>query len=95
MAERSTRARVTDVKEISGNGVTAKVDGMDVAIGNNKLMKSLGIDAMECHQVGTVVHMAVNGAYAGHILIADVVKEHSAEAHPGTEKRLESARPSC
>ena len=74
------QSRVTDVKEISGNGVTAKVDGMDVAIGNNKLMKSLGIDAMECHQVGTVVHMAVNGAYAGHILIADVVKEHSAEA---------------
>ena len=74
------QSRVTDVKEISGNGVTAKVDGMDVAIGNNKLMKSLDIDAMECHQVGTVVHMAVNGAYAGHILIADVVKEHSAEA---------------
>ena len=74
------QSRVMDVKEISGNGVTAKVDGMDVAIGNNKLMKSLGIDVMECHQVGTVVHMAVNGAYAGHILIADVVKEHSAEA---------------
>ncbi len=74
------QSRVTDVKEISGNGVTAKVDGMEVAIGNGKLMKSLGFDAMECHQVGTVVHMAVNGVYAGHILIADVVKEHSAEA---------------
>lgn len=72
--------RVSDVKEISGNGVTANVDGIPVAVGNSKLMKNLGIEALECHQVGTVVHIAVDGVYAGHILIADVVKEHSAEA---------------
>ena len=72
--------RVTGVKEISGNGVTALVDQIPVAVGNAKLMRQLGIDFVPCSQVGTIVHVAVNGAYAGHILIADVVKEHSAQA---------------
>ena len=67
-------SRVTDVEEISGNGVTAKVDGVRVAAGNSKLMEKLGVDCMECHSVGTVVHMAVNGKYAGHILISDQIK---------------------
>lgn len=72
--------RVTDVEEISGNGVTAKVDGVRVAAGNSKLMEKLGVDCMECHSVGTVVHMAVNGKYAGHILISDQIKPHAKEA---------------
>lgn len=72
--------RVTDVKEISGNGVTAKVDGISVAVGNTKLMKRIGVEAVECHQVGTVIHVAIDGAYAGHILISDVLKPTSKEA---------------
>ena len=72
--------RVTEVEEISGNGVTAKVDGMRVAAGNSKLMEKLGVDCMECHSVGTVVHMAVDGKYAGHILISDQIKPHAKEA---------------
>ena len=72
--------RVTDVKEISGNGVTAKVDGISVAVGNTKLMKRIGVEAVECHQVGTVIHIAIDGAYAGHILISDVLKPTSKEA---------------
>ena len=72
--------RVTDVEEISGNGVTAKVDGISVAVGNTKLMKRIGVEAVECHQVGTVIHVAINGAYAGHILISDVLKPTSKEA---------------
>ena len=63
--------RVTDVEEISGNGVTAKVDGTPVAVGNVKLMKRIGVEAVECHQVGTVIHVAIDGAYAGHILISE------------------------
>ncbi len=74
------RNRVLDVEEISGNGVTAKVDGVFVAAGNVKLMKRLGIEYKECHHVGTVVHMAVDGAYAGHILISDLIKPHAKEA---------------
>ncbi|MGN0131593.1 MAG: heavy metal translocating P-type ATPase [Lachnospiraceae bacterium] len=74
------RNRVSDVEEISGNGVTAKVDGIAVAAGNAKLMKKLGVEYADCHSVGTVVHMAVDGAYAGHILIADVLKPHAKEA---------------
>lgn len=74
------RNRVTDVEEISGNGVIAKVDGITVAAGNAKLMKRLDIEYKECHYVGTVVHMAVNGVYAGHILISDVLKPHAKEA---------------
>ena len=74
------RNRVTDVEEISGNGVIAKVDGTAVAAGNAKLMKRLGIEYKECHHVGTVVHMAVDGTYAGHILISDILKPHAKEA---------------
>ena len=73
------RSRVTEIEEISGNGVTAKVDGVAVAAGNAKLMERLGIVYKECHQVGTVVHMAVNGVYAGHILISDILKPHAKE----------------
>ena len=72
--------RVTNVEEISGNGVTAIVDGVSVAVGNAKLMKKLGVAYSDCHKVGTLVHVAVDGAYAGHILISDVVKPHSKEA---------------
>ena len=74
------RSRVADIQEISGCGVTAKVDGTPVAAGNAKLMKKLGISYQECHQVGTVIHMAVNGVYAGHILISDLLKPHAKEA---------------
>ena len=74
------RNRVTDIEEISGNGVIAKVDGVSVAAGNAKLMKKLGIAYQECHHVGTVVHMAVDGRYAGHILISDIIKPHAKEA---------------
>ena len=74
------RSRVSDIQEISGNGVTAKVDGIPVAAGNDKLMEHLGISFIPCHSVGTIIHMAVNGAYAGHILISDIVKPHSKEA---------------
>ena len=74
------RNRVTDIEEISGNGVIAKVDGVSVAVGNAKLMKKLGIAYQECHHVGTVVHMAVDGRYAGHILISDIIKPRAKEA---------------
>ena len=74
------RNRVTDIEEIGGNGVTAKVDGILVAAGNVKLMKKLGISYMDCHSVGTIVHMAVDGKYAGHILISDLLKPHAAQA---------------
>ncbi|MCI7734343.1 MAG: cadmium-translocating P-type ATPase [Dysosmobacter sp.] len=73
-------SRVTDVEEISGNGVTAKVDGVPVAVGNEKLMRKLDVEAIPCHHVGTIVHVAIDGAYAGHILISDVVKPTSAQA---------------
>ena len=79
-------SRVTDVEEISGNGVTAKVNGVRVAAGNSKLMEKLGVDCMECHSVGTVVHMAVNGKYAGHILISDQIKPHAKEAIAALKK---------
>lgn len=78
--------RVTEVEEISGNGVTAKVDGVRVAAGNSKLMEKLGVDCMECHSVGTVVHMAVDGKYAGHILISDQIKPHAKEAIAALKK---------
>ena len=78
--------RVTDVDEISGNGVTAKVDGVSVAVGNAKLMKRIGVEAVECHQVGTVIHVAIDGAYAGHILISDVPKPTSKEAIANLKK---------
>ena len=79
-------SRVTDVEEISGNGVIAKVDGVSVAAGNSKLMEKLSVDCMECHSVGTVVHMAVNGKYAGHILISDQIKPHAKEAIAALKK---------
>lgn len=68
------RTRVEDIEEISGNGVTARVDGIPVAVGNSRLMERLGVAFKECHQVGTIVHVAVDGSYTGHILIADVLK---------------------
>lgn len=80
------RNRVTNVEEISGNGVTAEVDGRKVAVGNAKLMKHLGISYVDCHHVGTIVHVAIDGEYAGHILISDVMKPHSKEAISGLKK---------
>lgn len=74
------RSRVTDIQEISGNGVIAKVDGVEVAAGNDKLMKHIHVKPLNCHQVGTIIHLAINGKYAGHILISDIVKPHSKEA---------------
>ncbi len=74
------RTRVSDIEEIGGNGVLAKVDGVPVAAGNDKLMKRLGIPYAECHDTGTIIHLAVNGAYAGHIVISDVIKPHAKEA---------------
>ena len=74
------RSRVTDIEEISGHGIEAKVDGHTVAAGNGKLMEQLGIAYHDCHCVGTIIHMAIDGQYAGHIVISDVVKPHSKEA---------------
>ena len=78
--------RVSDVEEIGGHGLTAKVDGKVVAAGNAKLMKKLGIDYHDCSHVGTIVHVAIDGRYAGHILISDVIKEHAAEAIAALKK---------
>ena len=74
------RSRVTDIQEISGNGVMAKVDGVQVAAGNDKLMAHLGIQAIPCHSVGTIIHVAIDGKYAGHIVISDVIKPHAKQA---------------
>ena len=74
------RERVTDIEELSGHGITATVDGHAVAAGNAKLMKKLGVEYCDCHSVGTIIHMAIDGQYAGHIVISDVVKPHSREA---------------
>ena len=74
------RNRVTDIEEISGHGVVAKVDGITVAAGNEKLMEKLGISYVSCSHVGTIVHLALDGKYAGHILISDVIKPHAKEA---------------
>lgn len=74
------RSRVTDIQEISGNGVLTKVDGIEVAAGNSKLMKRLNISYIDCHHTGTIIHMAINGAYAGHIVISDIIKPHSKAA---------------
>lgn len=74
------RTRVRDVQEISGNGIIAKVDGVEVAAGNDKLMKRLNISYIDCHHTGTIIHMAINGVYAGHIVISDIVKPHSKDA---------------
>lgn len=87
------RNRVTDIEEISGHGIVAKVDGETVAAGNSKLMKQLNIPYQDCHSVGTIIHMAINGTYAGHIVISDIIKLHSKEAikelkHAGVEKTV-------
>ena len=74
------RSRVSDIEEISGHGVTATIDGVTVAAGNDKLMRRLGIEYADCHSVGTVIHMAVDGRYAGHIVISDMAKPHAREA---------------
>lgn len=73
------RSRVSDIKEISGHGIIAKVDGHEVAAGNSKLMKQIGVDYYDCHSVGTIIHMAIDGEYAGHIVISDILKPHSKE----------------
>ena len=80
------RSRVTDIQEISGNGVTAKVDGVNVAAGNSKLMDRLGVKWIDCHQAGTIIHMAVDGRYAGHIVISDIEKPHAKEAIQALKK---------
>ena len=74
------RDRVTDIQEFSGNGVVAKVDGVTVAVGNDKLMDKLGIAWHDCHSVGTIIHLALDGQYAGHIVISDVEKPHARDA---------------
>ena len=74
------RSRVTEIREISGNGVLAKVDGVEVAAGNDKLMDRLGISFIPCHHAGTIVHIAIDGGYAGHIVISDMVKPHAGDA---------------
>lgn len=87
------RSRVSDIQEISGNGIVAKVDSDTVAAGNDKLMKRLGIEYKECHSVGTIIHMAINGNYAGHIVISDVIKPQAKQAirklkHAGVSKTV-------
>ncbi len=74
------RNRVSDIQEISGHGIIAKVDGREVAAGNSKLMKKLNVEYQDCHKVGTIIHVAIDGKYEGHIVISDLVKEHSKEA---------------
>ena len=74
------RDRVTDIREYSGNGVVARVDGVTVAVGNDKLMDKLGIAWHDCHSVGTIIHLALDGQYAGHIVISDVEKPHAKDA---------------
>ena len=74
------RDRVSDIQELSGKGIRAKVDGHDVAVGNTKLMAALGVEYRDCHRVGTIIHMAIDGEYAGHIVISDVVKPNSKAA---------------
>lgn len=87
------RKRIGDIQEISGGGVIAHVDGVEVACGNDKLMAKIGVEAIPCHSIGTIVHVAVNGSYAGHIVVADVVKPHAKEAiqelkHAGVRKTV-------
>lgn len=80
------RSRVSNIEEISGHGVTAYVDGRLIAAGNGKLMKKFHIPYQECHSVGTIIHMAVDGEYAGHIVISDIVKPHSKQAIASLKK---------
>ena len=81
------RTRVTDIEEISGHGIVAKVDGHAVAAGNDKLMQTLGISYIDCHSVGTIIHMAIDGQYAGHIVISDIIKPHSKAAITALKRR--------
>lgn len=80
------RSRVTDIQEISGGGVIAKVDGREVAAGNAKLMKKLNINYLDCHKTGTIIHMAIDGKYAGHIVVSDIIKPNSKEAVSALKK---------
>ena len=80
------RSRVSAIEEISGHGITAAVDGHAVAAGNAKLMERLGIEPIECHSVGTIIHMAIDGRYAGHIVISDVLKPHAKQAMAALKK---------
>ena len=80
------RNRVSDIQEISGHGIVATVDGRQVAAGNSKLMKKLGVSYHDCHSVGTIIHMAIDGKYVGHIVISDIVKPHSKEAIASLKK---------
>ena len=80
------RERVSEVQEISGHGITARVDGHAVAVGNDRLMNRLGVEFVPCHHVGTILHVAVDGAYAGHIVIRDQLKEHAREAMAALKK---------
>ncbi len=80
------RSRVSNIQEISGNGVTATVDGMEIAAGNDKLMKHLNISYHDCHHVGTIIHMGIDGEYAGHIVISDIIKPHAKEAIAALKK---------
>lgn len=80
------RDRVSDIEEISGHGIVATVDGKRVAAGNSKLMKKLGVAYQDCHSIGTIVHVAIDGEYAGHIVISDIVKKHSKEAIAALKK---------
>ncbi|MCH5186306.1 MAG: cadmium-translocating P-type ATPase [Oscillospiraceae bacterium] len=79
------RSRVSDIREISGNGVTAEVDGINIAVGNDKLMRSMGVEYKECHKAGTIIHIAADGEYMGHMVISDIIK-------PGSKKAVEALR---
>ena len=80
------RSRVSDIEEVSGNGVIAKVDGLEVAAGNDKLMRRINVPYKECHSMGTIIHVAISGKYAGHIVISDIIKPHAKEAITSLKK---------
>ena len=80
------RSRVSDIEEVSGNGVIAKVDGLEVAVGNDKLMRRINVPYKECHSTGTIIHVAISGKYAGHIVISDIIKPHAKEAITSLKK---------
>ena len=80
------RSRVSDIEEVSGNGIIAKVDGLEVAAGNDKLMRRINVPYKECHSTGTIIHVAISGKYAGHIVISDIIKPHAKEAITSLKK---------
>ena len=88
------RSRVSDIQEISGNGVIAKVDGREVAAGNDKLMRHLHVEYKDCHHTGTIIHIAIDGKYAGHIVISDMLKPNAKEAVSAL-KKSGITKPSC